>query len=442
MPDVAAPVAPAPTGAASAASIMPGSADAGTPPAQAGSDMEAAFSKLDAGGKDLGQSTSEPGRGVRPKPTRAADQRPAAAAAAPAKPPEKPAEAAKPAEAPKPVEAAKPSEVAKPTEVKPGEKPADAKPPTGWQKFHELQKQYKELQSKYEAKEKASTLSEDHPELVRMRSEIAAREKRLAEVETHLKFKDYEASTEYQEQYHRPYITTAETATQRAVQLKITDENGVARNLTPQEFWGIVHIDDTDAAITAAEKLFGEGSAKVNFVIERRNEILQAHQRAEMAKADFRKNAVERTAKEQAEFQRLGMERSTQFKRLINEGIEKDPTLYKPEEGDIEGNALLENGYKRVDQVFRGGAPDGDGAHPLSPQEMISAHAEIRNNAAAFPRLAHKYKAALARMKEMEQELAEYQGSGPDKGEVQGAAQQVEQGTWGAADSALDRLAE
>lgn len=415
---------------------MPGSSGNDAPPAQAGSGMEDAFSKLDAGGKDLGASTAEPRRGVRPTPTRAADAKP--------EPPktDKPAESAKPAEPAKPVEGAKPAEPAKAPEGKPADAPATPeKKVTGWQKYHEAERVIKDLQAKLDAKEKASTLSDEHPELVRMRSEIATREKRLAEVETHLKFKDYEASTEYQDQYHKPYLTTAETATQRAVQLKVTDgESGAVRNLTPQEFWGIVHIDDTDAAITAAEKLFGEGSAKVNFVIERRNEILQAHHRAETAKADFRKNVAERTAKEQAEFQRLGAERSTQFKRLINEGIEKDPSLYKPEEGDTDGNALLELGYQKVDQVFRGGAPTEEGGRALTPQEMISAHAEIRNNAAAFPRLAHKYKAAVARMKEMEQELEEYRGSGPDKGEaaaVAGGAQQPE--SW---ESKLDRLGE
>lgn len=433
---------------ASADSIAPGSGSGSPTPAQAGSDMAAAFDKLDASGKTLQQVEAEPPPKSQPKvPTRQAAPAPAKAAApAPAKTPA--AEAApKPGEpAPaKPAEA-KPAEPAKAPEVKPGETAAaqttpPAKPSSGWQKFHEAEKQIKELRTKLEEKEKASTIGDDHPELVRMRNEVAAREKRLSEVEDHLRYRDYEASREFQEQYHQPYLRTAETATQRAVQMRVTDaETGAVRNLTPQEFWNIVHIDDADAAINAAEKLFGEGSAKANFVIERRNEVLQAHQRAEMAKSDFKKNAKERAQKEQDEFHRLGMERATKFKQLMSEGIEKEPELYKPLEGDAEGNDLLEKGFNFVDRVFKGGAPEKEGERPMTPDEMISAHAQIRNQAAAFPRLAHKYAAMKTRMAELEQELSDYRQSSPPEGEVQGDKGGArESDSW---ESKLDRMAE
>lgn len=160
-----------------------------------------------------------------------------------AKPPEKPAEppTEKPVEkaAEKPVEKAeeKPAEVktdAKPGDApKPGEAPPAEKPKTGWQRFHEAERENKELRAKLEAKEKATTMPDDHPELVRMRGELEKREKRLAEVENHLRYKDYEASTEYQEQYHKPYLATAEEATKQATQLKVTNAaDGTSRPFT------------------------------------------------------------------------------------------------------------------------------------------------------------------------------------------------------------------
>lgn len=365
--------------------------------------MADAFGKLEARGKDLEGLAAERPPKSNPK------------VLSKAKPPEpeKPKEASKPPDATKPAEPPRPGE--KPAET-PVEKP---KPATGWSKFHEAEKTIKTLESKLAEVQKAGELGDNHPEIVRMRGEIEKREKRLAEVENHLRYKDYEASTEYQDQYHKPYLTTAGEATKRAVQLKVTDPaSGTARALTPEEFWSIVHIDDADAAINAAEKLFGEGSAKANFVIERRNEILLAHQRAEKAKGEFKKNAAELTRKQQEDFTKLGQERSATFKKLMTEGIEKDPTLYKPEEGDNEGNALLENGFHLVDRVFSGGAPAKEGEAPMSPQEMIAAHAQIRNDAAAFPRLAHKYKAATSRIAGLEAALDEYEKSTPAKGEA------------------------
>lgn len=102
----------------------------------------------------------------------------------------------------------------------------------------------------------------------------------------------------------------------------------------------------------------------------------------------------------------------------MTDGIEKDPTLYKPEEGDNEGNAILEKGFSFVDRVFSGGAPAKEGDPPMSHQEMVSAHAEIRNKAGAFDRIAHKYKSLSARVQELEQALEQYEQSTPAKGEV------------------------
>lgn len=407
--------APALTPPATAASIAPGTGPATAEPAQAGSSLNDAFSALESRGKDLKGLDAERPSVAKPK---------VATKSAPAEKPvekaaEKPAERAI-TETPPDKAATKPADAPKlgdkPAEGQPVEKP---KPATGWSKFHEAEKQIKILQSKLEAKEKEASLPDSHPELVRMRGEIEKREKRLAEVENHLRYKDYEASTEYQDQYHKPYLGTAEEATKRATQLKVTNaETGAVRALTPEEFWQIVHIDDADAAINAAEKLFGEGSTKANFVIERRNEILLAHQRAEKAKADFKKNATELTRKQQEDFQRQGEERSALFKKLMTEGVEKSPELYKHEEGDAEGNGLLDNGFALVDRVFSGGAPAKEGEAPMSPQEMIAAHAQIRNDAAAFPRLAHKYKALQQRLQELEESLSEYEASTAGKGEV------------------------
>jgi hypothetical protein len=370
--------------------------------------MSDAFGALEKRGGDLESIATRPAPAAKPKvPAKTATTE---------KPPETQKTEVKAPDTEKP----KAAEVPKTEDVKPAPTtPEKPKPATGWAKFHEAEKQIKTLEAKLAEVQKAGELGDNHPEIVRMRGEIEKREKRLAEVENHLRYKDYEASTEYQEQYHKPYLTTAEEATKRAVQLKVTDpESGVSRPLTPKEFWDIVHIDDADDAVNAADKLFGAGSTKATFVIERRNEILLAHQRAEKAKSDFKTNAAELTRKQQEDFKRQGEERSATFKKLMADGIEKDPALYKPEEGDNEGNTLLEKGFSLVDRVFSGGAPTKDGEAPMSPQEMIAAHAQIRNDAAAFPRLAHKYKAAAARIAELEAALDEYEKSTPAKGEA------------------------
>ena len=116
------------------------------------------------------------------------------------------------------------------------------------------------------------------------------------------------------------------------------------------------------------------------------------------------------------------------FKKLMTEGIDKAPELYKAEEGDAEGNKLLEAGFNLVDRVFSGGAPIKEGDAPMSPQEMVAAHAEIRNKAAAFDRLAFKTKALRDRVAALEAEVAEYEKSAPAGGAQEGGTQPAPSG--------------
>ena len=87
---------------------------------------------------------------------------------------------------------------------------------------------------------------------------------------------------------------------------------------------------------------------------------------------------------------------------------EKFPKWFKPEEGDEEANALLAKGYALADSAF---------SNQGSPEERVKIHAEVRNKAAAFPKVALRLKQARTRIKELETSLAAYEDSEPAAGE-------------------------
>lgn len=400
-----------------AASIAPGTGPATVEPAQAGSSLNDAFGQLESRGQSLEQIATARPPTAKPKVAARAgepEQKPAEKVV------EKPAEkaivekppdttVAKPADAPKPGD--------KPAEGKPAEKP---KPATGWQKFHEAERQIKDLNAKIatlETAQKTSDLPDTHPEVVRRQIRIDALEKQLADKEAHLQAVDYQESDEYKKTYWKPYEDLWGDAFKAIAELKVTNPDGTTRNATGEEFKKLMQAGTSEEALTMAEELFGTPT-KANFAMHYREQLRAADGKMAKVVQERRTKAAEIRAEQEKESKRQGEERSAMFKKLMTEGVEKDPALYKPEEGDNEGNALLEKGFGLVDRVFSGGAPVKDGDAPMSAQEMIAAHAQIRNDAAAFPRLAHKYKALQQRILELEESLSEYEASTAGKGEV------------------------
>jgi len=99
-------------------------------------------------------------------------------------------------------------------------------------------------------------------------------------------------------------------------------------------------------------------------------------------------------------------------------GTEKYPQWFKAVDGDTEGNKLLERGYALADAGFGGELKDATGkVVELTPQQRVKLHAAIRNKAGAFDRMVYLQKKDRARIKELETQLKDYEGSEPGAGE-------------------------
>jgi len=415
--------------------------------------MDLAFAALDA-------KEDHSGDGPQPEPRRE-PEKPATAKPAD-KPTEKPTEVAdanKPVDKPKeanasddPVGDETDRRVDSKIPEKPVEKAGEGKP----KEKHSLGYLYREKEK--EAAQLAQERDTLRKEIETLKSKPATPaddpekkqlSERLHELEDHIRFVDYTKSKEYLEQYQKPYEETASAAVSRATQLKVTNEDGSKRNMTPDEFWQIVHIGDEDDALAAAEKLFGEGSLKAQNVIERRNEIVRAHNATEAAKEKYRKEGTERSKKAQEQWeaqQRQAAEQSTaraaKFKEMNETGEkhEKMKDVFAAAEGDAEGAELLAKYRHETDRAFAGGAQLKEGDEPWTPDQLLSKHSVIRNRAGAFPYAVRQYRNAVKKIAELEAKIAGFQKSEPGDGEVKGDAPTAVADAWSSANAKLEAL--
>ncbi len=268
------------------------------------------------------------------------------------------------------------------------------------------------------------------PEKKLLAEKFEASEKKRQALEQELRVVAYQKSEEFVEKYDKPWNEAWEQASTELSELMIEQEDGSARVATVKDLQALLHLPPVEAR-KFAKAAFGEAADEVMAHYRKLKDLSAKHTKA---LADSAKNAEtfhkEREAKTVAERQK---EYAT-WTEANKTWPEKFPSFFAPKEGDEQGNALLAKGYEMADKAF---SSNGN----MSPEERVKLHAEVRNKAAAFPRVALDLKRARARIKELEASLAQFEESEPKSGDG-GRGRTVKPATNGIAADMEDGYAE
>jgi len=354
---------------------------------------------------------------------------------------------------PKPAPAKQPE--AGKVDPKPDAKDGTQKPTkTAWQLVREREKELAEIRSKHEQVERELNELKSKPPTPADDPEKKRLATRLEELEQEIRYVNYEKSTEFKEKFQQPYNDKAKALTAEAQELIVETESG-ARNLTPQEFWGVVSAPSVNEAVMAAKALFPDDPTKANLVLGWRKEITGAWKAMEQAKAEYKVKGAEREKemalkkeqeRTQTETQKKQADEARMMKwREANEVAFKNETLkdlFQAAEDDSKGKELLTKGLKAADRAFGVGDRDaegnllGDDGKPLDEDSLIALHSGVRNKAGAFNYVAYKLRSSVAKIAELEKQLEQYKKSEPGVG----SAPSDKKETKGGAFSDLDEL--
>lgn len=312
----------------------------------------------------------------------------------------------------------------KPDEGKPG-----SEAPPGKTRAAELRSAYESLKAKYKAlEEEHRKLKSQPPPKDPEKEEMA---KRLAELEHEMRFRHYESSEEYKQQYEKPFVEAYQQGRAKAASLKVTDESGDIRQGTPEDFDRIVRLADDDAAADLAAELFGNKAPVILYHRERVHELNAARVKAI---EEFRKLGGERDKKLAEEQSRAREEIARLWRQANADAAEKYPQWFKPAEGADDENQALEAGYQMADRGF---SDDPS----MTIEERVALHSAIRNRAAAFGRVVLQNRKLAARVAELERELQQFKSSEPGSGGGKGLQKQELADTLDAVVAGLDSLA-
>jgi hypothetical protein len=398
--------APAPTATppAPATAVRP---PVTTPPVQVHDDgkksSEKMFERLRATGKDTNDRTAP-----KPQTAKAPDALPPATAVAPAEEGDELTATAPAAVLPGSEGAAKPGEAVTPPEVA-GEKKKGVNP---WHKIKEHEATLKQRDAELADLRQRVQDPEAHKKEFERLSKI---EKRNQELEEQIKFVDYSKSAEFTEKYQKPYEESWKRAMAELGDLTIDDGAGRERPMNVNDLMELVNMPIKDAK-ESAELLFGGMAPEV---MAYRKEIKGLFEQQKKALDDAKKSGVEMSAKQTAE-QARHMEEMNQMSmrewESYNKSILENPQTghyFKPVEGDEDLNTRLNKGWAFVDETAKMNLSDPKLTREQRA-EAIRRHASVRARAAAFGAMRLRDERHVARIKELEAKLGQYEETVPD----------------------------
>lgn len=247
---------------------------------------------------------------------------------------------------------------------------------------------------------------------------ISKAEARVKELEEEIRFTNYQKSTEFQDQYQKPYEAAWARAIKELSEVTVQDTAGNVRAASAEDMLTLVNLP-LGKAREQADAMFG---AFANDAMAHRKAIKELFDKQQEAVTNARGKAQEweKTRTETANRMRGEIDKQVgEIWTKANTDATTDAKYgqyFTPRESDPEWNQRLSKGFELVDKAFSDANPRDPRLTPEQRKSIIERHAAVRNRAAAFGPLRFEAERLTKRVGELEKELAEYKATEAPQG--------------------------
>lgn len=395
-----------------------------TPPPDRGADYSEAFAGIDA---IEGQGLDNPMGSAMPAPAAAA----AAPAASPA-PATTPQQAAAPAEPSKP----KPDDlfnldklVSPKPEASAPAKPEPTKPePTSLKQFREqyelTKKERDDLAAKIQELERAKadgTKKEIEAATKALQDEKESIRKRAEELDTEVRYLNYTRSGEYKEKYETPLREAWQSALGDIDGIRVTDGDGEERDASHQDIMAILNVPTAKAAIMAQE-IFGPAAPEI---MAHRRRILELTQARDKSIAEWKEKGSQREVQQRQQIEQRQQRSRQLFDSQLAEYEKSHAQLFAKEDGDEDGNRLLDESDTLIRIALKGEGVDADLGYEDKVDLITKAQAQVALRARAYGRERLRVIRLQQKVAELEKKIGKVRSSEPGQGEGTSTATRV-----------------
>jgi hypothetical protein len=244
-----------------------------------------------------------------------------------------------------------------------------------------------------------------------LKKELDDIRKRNDELDTEVRFMDYTRSRDYKERFEEPVKNAWKAAIDDIDGIVVEDGDG-ERPASHRDIVALMGMPTGKAAVEA-QKLFGPAAPEI---MVHRRKLIELRDNRQKAIGEWKEKGLGRDQDRQTQQQQQVSLLHSAFDEEFTTTETEYSALFGKEEGDDEGNSLLESGMKLVRMGTKGEGLD----ESLSPiergQMMARAQAQMGLRARAFGRERLRSIRLQQKVKELEKRLSDLSGSEPGSG--------------------------
>jgi hypothetical protein len=323
----------------------------------------------------------------------------------------------------------------------PAKAPEQAKPePASLKQFREQYEMTKKERDDFAAKvselERAKsegTRKEVEEATKALKAEMDSIRKNAEELDTEVRYLNYTRSGEYKQKYETPLREAWQTALGDIEGIRVTDEDGTERDANHQDIMVLLNVPVAKAAIIAQET-FGPAAPEI---MAHRRRLIELTQARDKSIAEWKEKGAQREVESKKQLESRQTRSRDLFESQFADYEKTHSQLFGREEGDEDGNKLLDESDRLVRIALKGEGIDADMGYDDKVDLITKAQAQVALRARAYGRERLRVIRLQQKVAELEKKVGKVRSSEPGQGEGTSTATRVSPKN---AEDAIDEL--
>ena len=266
-----------------------------------------------------------------------------------------------------------------------------------------------------------------------LKAEMDSIRKNAEELDTEVRYLNYTRSGEYKQKYETPLREAWQTALGDIEGIRVTDEDGTERDANHQDIMALLNVPVAKAAIIAQET-FGPAAPEI---MAHRRRLIELTQARDKSIAEWKEKGAQREVESKKQLESRQMRSRDLFESQFADYEKTHSQLFGREEGDEDGNKLLDESDRLVRIALKGEGIDADMGYDDKVDLITKAQAQVALRARAYGRERLRVIRLQQKVAELEKKVGKVRSSEPGQGEGTSTATRVSPKN---AEDAIDEL--
>lgn len=266
-----------------------------------------------------------------------------------------------------------------------------------------------------------------------LKAEMDSIRKNAEELDTEVRYLNYTRSSEYKQKYETPLREAWQTALGDIEGIRVTDADGTERDANHQDIMALLNVPVAKAAIIAQET-FGPAAPEI---MAHRRRLIELTQARDKSIAEWKEKGAQREVEKSKQLETRQSRSRELFESQFADYEKTHAQLFGREEGDEDGNKLLDESDRLVRIALKGEGIDADMGYDDKVDLITKAQAQVALRARAYGRERLRVIRLQQKVAELEKKVGKVRSSEPGQGEGTSTATRVSPKN---AEDAIDEL--